>query len=161
MKKYSFKPMLQSEAEKISKWHYEGIYSFYDQKNDPEDLEELLDPITRNKGNYHAAICETGELVGYMCYEANAGAVIVGLGLRPDLTGKGFGKGFLISIIDYVKERENSETIELSVASFNERAIRLYEGEGFKAVGTFIQETNGGKYEFKKMRKNLGSDSLR
>lgn len=41
---FYFSLMSQSDAEKIADWHYEGIYSFYDMENDPEDLQELLSP---------------------------------------------------------------------------------------------------------------------
>lgn len=41
---FHFSLMNQSDAEKIADWHYEGIYSFYDMENDPEDLQELLSP---------------------------------------------------------------------------------------------------------------------
>lgn len=41
---FHFSLMSQSDAEKIADWHYEGIYSFYDMENDPEDLQELLSP---------------------------------------------------------------------------------------------------------------------
>ncbi|MGF2715207.1 GNAT family N-acetyltransferase, partial [Bacillus cereus] len=41
--------------------------------------------------------------------------------------------------------------ITLSVAAFNERAIKVYKKAGFEAVGTFIQKTNGSCFEFLKM----------
>jgi ribosomal-protein-alanine N-acetyltransferase len=45
----TFKPLEQDQAETISKWHYDGDYSFYDQEADQEDLEEFLDPQSREK----------------------------------------------------------------------------------------------------------------
>ena len=48
---FHFSLMSQSDAEKIADWHYEGIYSFYDMENDPEDLQELLSPEKRGE-NY-------------------------------------------------------------------------------------------------------------
>ena len=39
----------------------------------------------------------------------------------------------------------------LSVAAFNERAIRVYEGVGFEITRRYAQPTNGGIYDFVSM----------
>jgi ribosomal-protein-alanine N-acetyltransferase len=39
----------------------------------------------------------------------------------------------------------------LSVASFNERAIKVYERAGFRATRAFDHETGGGVYRFLEM----------
>lgn len=152
---YIFRSMGQGEAEEIADWHYEGIYSFYDAKNDAEDLEELLDPLARSEGNYYSYINPEDELVGYMCYEVKERTGVVGLGLKPALTGKGLGKSFLDSIIDYVLSKERLDNIELAVATFNKRAIRLYKKSGFEVEQVFMQGTNGGEYEFYRMSKRI------
>jgi [ribosomal protein S18]-alanine N-acetyltransferase len=39
------------------------------------------------------------------------------------------------------------------VATFNERAIKVYEGVGFVHGRTYRHETNGGVYEFLEMER--------
>jgi ribosomal-protein-alanine N-acetyltransferase len=39
------------------------------------------------------------------------------------------------------------------VATFNERAIKVYEGVGFVRGRTYCHETNGGVYEFLEMER--------
>ena len=44
--------------------------------------------------------------------------------------------------------------IRLSVASFNERGIKVYRRSGFRVVRNFVQVTNGGEYDFVEMRRD-------
>lgn len=57
-----------------------------------------------------------------------------GLAIDPALSGKGLGEEMLREIISLAKEK-GFKRIELSVATINERAIRLYEKVGFEKEG--------------------------
>jgi ribosomal-protein-alanine N-acetyltransferase len=65
----------------------------------------------------------------------------VGLGLRPDLTGRGLGLGFLLAGLEFARRRFAPDSFRLSVATFNERA-------GFQWVEVFTHHTNGGEHPF-------------
>ena len=54
----------------------------------------------------------------------NDGTVDIGLGMRPNMTGNGFGLQFLNAILAFSKEKYGCKYITLSVAIFNERAIK-------------------------------------
>jgi RimJ/RimL family protein N-acetyltransferase len=58
----------------------------------------------------------------------------VGIGLRPDLKGRGRGQSFLLAQLDYAAGQWQPTTFRLFVAAWNERAIRLYERLGFREV---------------------------
>jgi [ribosomal protein S18]-alanine N-acetyltransferase len=148
---YTFKPMTQEKAEIIAyHWHYEGEYSFYDMEADKEDLDEFLDPGSR--GDNMFSVHKQEELVGYFSFNKTASGIYdIGLGMRPDLTGCGMGSAFLKAGIDFVKTRFSPVKITLSVATFNERAIKVYRKIGFRDSDIFIQDTNGGTYEFLRM----------
>ena len=95
---------------------------------------------------------ENGTLIGYFTVcKINDGTVDIGLGMRPNITGNGFGLQFLNAILAFSKEKYGCKYITLSVVTFNERAIKVYKRAGFEAVGTFIQKTNGSCFEFLKM----------
>ena len=147
---FGFKPMNESYAHAIANWHYEGIYAFYDMDQDIEDLEELLDPHSWT-GKYYAVVDECGELIGFFSFEKENEVVVIGLGLRPDCTGEGLGQAFVEAGLEYAKQKFAPSTFRLNVATFNQRAIRVYEKVGFKPDGVFMHETNGGQYEFLRM----------
>ncbi|MBU0490413.1 MAG: GNAT family N-acetyltransferase [Verrucomicrobia bacterium] len=147
---FRFKPMNEIYAHAIANWHYEGIYAFYDMDQDIKDREELLDPHNWT-GKYYAVVDERGELVGFFCFEKEGEAVVIGCGLRPDCTGKGLGQAFIEAGLEYAEQELDPATFRLIVATFNQRAIRVYEQAGFKPDGVFMNETNGGQYEFLRM----------
>lgn len=145
--------MLQTHAEEIATWRYEEPYSFYDTDADPGDLALLLDAETR-RGRYFAAFGENATLIGFFEFKTEDDEVVVGLGLRPDLTGRGLGLAFLEEGLAFARERFAPTGFRLSVATFNERAIRVYERAGFRRVRTFDNETNGGVHPFLEMARD-------
>ncbi|MDR2995250.1 GNAT family N-acetyltransferase [Bacillus cereus] len=148
---YAFTVMTQKEAEEIAhNWYYEGKYSFYDIEEDAEDLAEFLHDESRGDDIY--VVKENSTLIGFFSFcKINNRTVDIGLGMRPDITGNGLGLKFVKAGLDFSKEKYGCNYITLSVATFNERAIKVYKRAGFEAVGTFIQKTNGSCFEFLKM----------
>jgi len=144
---YSFRPMNDEEAREISGWNYEPPYDFYDVASDEDDLAELLDP-ERRKEAYFSAFDDEGVLAGYFQFEVEGRTVDVGLGLRPDLTGAGMGLDYLLAGLEFARERFSPTRFTLAVATFNERAIRVYERAGFRRGNVYMHHTNGGEFRF-------------
>jgi RimJ/RimL family protein N-acetyltransferase len=142
--------MKLEEAQEIVKWRYDSLYSRYDMSDDIEDIQELMD------GTYFSAKNLENELIGFFCFGLNAQinaknkqlvysdktALDIGLGLRPDLTGQGKGKDFLIEGILFAQKQYTFQKLRLSVAAFNKRAISLYEKVGFVITGELINKHN-------------------
>jgi ribosomal-protein-alanine N-acetyltransferase len=141
--RFFFHPIREEDARLFAHWHYEAPYSFYDHP-DPGDIKGFIDP----ENHYYSIRDENGDLVGFCCYGidarvpggdyADAGLLDVGLGMRPDLTGRGLGPGFLAAILDFGKVTFTPDDFRLTVASFNQRAIRTYEKAGFRASQRFM-----------------------
>jgi [ribosomal protein S18]-alanine N-acetyltransferase len=170
---FTFKPMQENDAHAIITWHYEAPYDFYDAESDLEDLAELLDPHSWEE-TYYAVFNEQHELAGFFVFKrVDDETLEIGLGLRPDLTGKGIGVAFLDAGLAFARDhfatptkyniaskymqdaglafaRDHFATARfcLNVAAFNRRAIRVYERAGFVPLHTFLHQTNGGEYEF-------------
>ena len=112
-----------------------------------DDLAELLDP-KRRKDAYFSAFDDEGVLAGYFQFEVEGRTVDVGLGLRPDLTGAGMGLDYLLAGLEFARERFSPTRFTLAVATFNERAIRVYERAGFRRGNVYMHHTNGGEFRF-------------
>jgi ribosomal-protein-alanine N-acetyltransferase len=150
---FRFRLMSQKGAEAIADWHYPEPFSFYDWAADPNDLAELLDPTARGYG-YFAVDDEIGELIGFFHYKEPHGPRLeVGLGLHPGRTGQGLGKSFVEAGLDFGRERFAPKEFTLSVATFNRRAISVYERVGFSTVRVFSHLTNGAEWEFIEMER--------
>jgi ribosomal-protein-alanine N-acetyltransferase len=153
---YDFRPMNDEEARAVAAWRYEAPYDFYDMANDPEGLEDLLGPPERRRGYYAVRPVKDDDLVGFLCFGTGVqlpgfdypddGSVDIGLGLRPDLTSRGLGLEFLLAGLEFGRRRFAPAGFRLFVATFNERAIRIYERAGFRRVEVHTHNTNGGDY---------------
>lgn len=141
----TFGPLTEEEARAVLGWRYEPPYDGYNADPDAAEanLATLLDPANRYFGARDAA----GTLVGYCCYgpDARVGGgdyadpslVDVGLGLRPDRTGRGDGLAFALAVLEFGRRRLGARRYRLTVAAFNARAMRVYERAGFRAASRF------------------------
>ena len=110
---------------------------------------------TRQGDDYVAVEDETGSLIGFFHYKRPHGERLeIGLGLHPELTGQGLGNGFLEAGLEYARRRFTPKQFTLSVASFNRRAITVYERAGFAPFRIFTHWTNGGEWEFVEMQRS-------
>lgn len=89
----------------------------------------------------------------YQFYDMTEGSdVELGLGLKPEYTGKGFGKSFVNIVVDFLISNYHLLKINLSGVSFNRKAIRCYKKWGFGKTGVIQQLSNVSVYEFVTMQ---------
>ena len=93
--------------------------------------------------------------VGFASFFENGAELTVGLGMKPDYVGQGWGCPFFQAIEDFAREKYKFQKLVLEVAAFNQRAQKLYHNMGFEAKAHFQQETNGGIYDFVRMEKSF------
>src|SRR5438046_2777252 len=125
-------PWTAAYAREVEGWHYEPPYDFYDPASDPADASEMRDPARHER--YRAVVGDNGRLDAFWYFKVEEAVVEVGLGLRPDLTGRGLGERFLSGQLAYSRAEWSPARFRLFVAAWNERAIRLYERLGFREV---------------------------
>ncbi len=159
--RFTLRPITRADAEAISRWRYGEPYSMYD--GDPASVPSLLEP----RFLYHAVYDERGELAGYFCFGEDARvragrrigvyerepALDVGLGMSPELVGRGLGAEFVLAGLRFAKEKYSPPAFRLTVAAFNRRAARVYEKVGFEVVDSFGAHTPDGGREWLLMRR--------
>jgi ribosomal-protein-alanine N-acetyltransferase len=147
---FTFRPMDEAGAREILTWHYEPPYDIYNA--DPEEVEPFVRSLLDPANAYHTITNEGGELVGYCCFGADArvpggdygaDALDVGLGMRPDLTGQGRGHDFFAAIVDFAQCAFEPRALRVTVAAFNQRAIRVYKKAEFERVQEFQRSGDG------------------
>lgn len=70
------------------------------------------------------------------------------MGIKPNLCGQGLGLNFFSSGLEFARSKLSSKGFRLTVATFNQRAIKVYERIGFKKVNSFERISENGKIKF-------------
>lgn len=154
--KYQIKLIEIEEIKQIMKWRHQEPYSIYNMDETDECLDELLN------GSYYSVADSQDSLIGYFCYGKSAQVAAgnafgaysndsytdIGLGIRPDLCGKGLGLGFLEEGMAFSRREFSVEKFRLTVAGFNERAIKVYERTGFVKEMSFERVYEKGSIAF-------------
>ena len=124
--------LTDEHAAAIGEWQYEFPYEWYDTSADPRRVELFAHPAHRD--GLRAVIGDDDELVGFFNFVREGDEVRIGLGMRPDLTGRGLAQPFIEAGLDYARLEWQPKRFRLWVAWWNERALRAYRRAGFRGV---------------------------
>ena len=119
------------QAAAIAEWRYEFPYEWYDTSADPRRVELFANPARRA---HLRAVVDDGELVGFVNFVPEGNEVRLGLGMRPDLTGRRLAQPFIEAGLDYARREWRPRMFRLWVARWNQRALRAYRRAGFREV---------------------------
>ena len=132
-------PMTAEDFAEFARWRYESPYDFYDSDQEP----------VKNPERYFATRDDDGALIGFFYFEHKEDVLEYGLGLRPDLTGRGLGLDFFRAGLEFGREHYRPSLVRLFVAAFNERAIKVYDRAGFRETGRHVRTfARWGEVEF-------------
>jgi [ribosomal protein S18]-alanine N-acetyltransferase len=148
-----FRKPTAADASDISTWKYEGEYCFYNNDKTEAKKEWALN-IHKEKDAF-VIYNEENELIGNCSfdYDEDDCKYILGVQMKPEITGKGMGTEIVKAILNFGRQTYNFESIELFVAKFNKRAIRVYEKLGFNKTDEFVWNVNNEEKEFISMKK--------
>ena len=140
---FAFRLLTDDDVEAMRAWRYEAPYDTYDGSAEPDDLPRPGDPDASAVW-LGATRSGSDRLAGFVECTPEDGAVEIGLGLRPDLTGRGLGPGFVTAIVEEVRTRWPMSGIWLDVFPWNERAIAAYERAGFVRGAVHVRRFDDG-----------------
>ena len=126
---FRVEPMRADAFAEMATWRYNPPYDFYDGDADP-----VLNPE-----RFFAVYDESGAQTGHYYFQQKGDVVEYGLGLRPELTGRGLGPVFFDAGLDFARARYVPVSFTLAVARFNRRAIIVYERAGFAETGRHVR----------------------
>lgn len=146
--RYHFHPMRLRDALAVRRWRYSGEYAVYDLGLLTLLVAVVVDVTVGKRAGvaFFGVTTDADGLMGIASYARKGEDVEIGLGLRPDLTGRGLGLSFVHAVMEQGRELYHPRTFSLAVATFNHRAITIYERAGFVAGGTRPTTFHGKPY---------------
>lgn len=139
-----FFPIDEASARQIIEWRYSPPYDIYNIST--ENLTETANYFLNPEYSYHILKDDKDNLIAFCTFGIDAqvsggdyseAALDIGMGLQPDLTGKGKGQVLIQSVLDFAHQKYQPRTVRVTIAEFNKRAIRVWEKAGFQHVQTF------------------------
>ena len=143
---FSIVPLSRAGIDSITQWRYAPPYDLYnlDGPLRPEDIDYFLDPAFA----YHEIANAAGVIVGFCSFGVDAqvpggdyqdDALDIGMGIRPDLTGHGWGAIFAKAVMAFARDQYRPPRLRVTIAAFNQRAQRVWQKLGFQPVTHFAR----------------------
>ncbi len=149
---FQFRPMRLRDALAASRWRYPEEYAIYDLSLVALVFYALMRAPLQALGVYPLAVAIPGDpFIGVFSLIKRGKDVEIGVGMRPDLMGQGLGLALMSQGMDYARKRLHPATFSLDVATFNRRAITVYERAGFQPGPIKPFFAHGKRYESMKM----------
>lgn len=140
----SVKPLTKTQIREFISWQYDGPYAMYSMTDENE--EELLSFFSDSENGYFAIVDETDLLLGFCNFGEDAqvpggdystNAIDVGMGMRPNLTGRGQGVDYAQAVFDFAFKQFPNQAFRATIAEFNQRAQKVCLKHGFVVVDRF------------------------
>lgn len=150
----TIRPVTEVDVRDFATWRHAAPYDIY---NISQPVEEAVEYFLRPSTGCHVIEADE-ELAGFITFGSDAQvpggdytmpATDIGLGIRPDLTGRGLGGGFVAAVVDFAEEAFDTDVVRVTIASKNVRARKVWGGRGFTETQRFQSpETVMGSDEF-------------
>lgn len=132
MSEWSVRPLRAGEGAQVGAWTYPPPFDIYEVGTDAGEPSA--------KAGYLAVVDDTDALVGFVVLGSEArvpglevvpGVVDIGVGMRPDLVGRGLGRKLGRAIGRMVNTRPEPHA-RIVVKKWNQRSLRLARALGFE-----------------------------
>jgi len=138
---FTFRSLNKEDIKEIGTWRYPPPYNRYNGNKLKLDMRLFLfirSISDQTTFEYFVADDEQGKLAGLFQFtKRTQDTITVGLGMQPDLTGKGQGLAFVEAGLAFGRTRYKPTAFSLNVLATNQRAAKVYQRAGFKTVKNF------------------------
>ncbi len=153
----TIRPITPAEIDTFLRWRYEppsDIYNMLPSGGDGDVYDEIFEYFLMPAYRC-SAILHEGELVGFCTFGADGRveggdysqpALDIGMGMKPDLTGKKNGDSFIAAIIQYANKTFAPPRLRVTIAVTNLRAQRVWQKAGFVQEEQFTCPRNGKQF---------------
>jgi [ribosomal protein S18]-alanine N-acetyltransferase len=127
------RPLTIDDGMDIAMWRYPGAWAVYDALETPQP----------DQGYW--AVCDADDrLVGFCCLgdaarpaglDATPGVLDVAIGMRPELTGRGWGPELGRAAVAYAARVADGRRIRCAVQDWNDRGLDAARAAGFEPAG--------------------------
>ncbi len=136
------RPATDQDVREFATWHYDPPYDVYDIDMPPEEaVAYFLEPSTNCHalfdGKVIAGYCTFGEDAQVPGGNYEVDAIDIGLGVKPERTGRGEGNRFVEAVVTYALAAFDSPQLRVTIATGNTRALRAWSRVGFSEVSRF------------------------
>lgn len=129
----------ENEKHIITAWRYSGEYAIYNNEAYAEQKKKGTG-FANPKNNFYS-FYDGETLVGFINLYEEETEVFFGIGVDPDLCGKGYGRQMTQTACEISKLLFPEKPMYLEVRTWNTRAVRCYEKAGFHISGEPIHQT--------------------
>lgn len=140
-------PLDTAAAADILTWKYPPPYEIYNLSNPDPRLTKsavayLLDPANQ----FYQMVDSNGRLAAFCSYgqdgqvpggDYSQPALDIGMGIHPDLTGRGWGSVFAETAVSFAQRTFHPPKCRVTIATFNLRAQKVWQKIGFTPTVTF------------------------
>ena len=135
-------PITLAEIESFVRWRYEppaDMYNMLSSGGDGNEYDDMLSYFLEPDIQC-CAILHEDELVGFCTFGVDGRveggdysqlALDIGMGMKPELTGRKHGDRFIAAIIRYANETFTPSRLRVTIAVTNLRAQRVWQKAGF------------------------------
>jgi sigma-B regulation protein RsbU (phosphoserine phosphatase) len=154
----TFSELNEPAAKEIVSWCYQHPYDIYNL----EDSQETINYLTKQDNHFYAMHSQNHQLIGFCSFGKDGQvpggsyekqALDIGMGLHPDLTGKGQGHNYVASVLEFAQREFSPDCVRVTIAAFNLRSQRVWEKNGFQKSQSFTQ--SGNNLEFVVLEKTI------
>ncbi|MEM7556111.1 MAG: GNAT family protein [Cyanobacteria bacterium P01_A01_bin.84] len=142
--------MNENSARIIANWRYSALLEFYN--HNLSAIEETIQEFINPENAYYSILNNHEQLVAYCCFGADARvqggnyhtkALDIGFGIRPNLSRRGITFRIINAVFNFAQSNFSTTLFRVTVAEFNQQALRICEKAGFGLTHKFRREQDG------------------